>query len=71
MLRLPAFTPFFPTTLSEALRRKAESPESSFVAGGTDLYPNMKRRQQTPAVVVDVRGISELARLYRDTEGQL
>jgi 4-hydroxybenzoyl-CoA reductase subunit beta len=30
------------------------------VAGGTDLYPNMKRRQFTPAVLVGLRGIKEL-----------
>jgi 4-hydroxybenzoyl-CoA reductase subunit beta len=31
-----------------------------FVAGGTDLYPNMKRRQQTPATVISVTRLSEL-----------
>ena len=30
------------------------------VAGGTDLYPNMKRRQFTPKVLVSLRWISEL-----------
>src|SRR5436190_8401004 len=30
------------------------------VAGGTDLYPNMKRRQQEPSVVIGLRGIPEL-----------
>jgi 4-hydroxybenzoyl-CoA reductase subunit beta len=31
------------------------------VAGGTDLYPNMKRRQFEPSVLVGLRGIRELA----------
>ena len=31
------------------------------VAGGTDLFPNMKRRQFEPAVLVGLRGIRELA----------
>jgi 4-hydroxybenzoyl-CoA reductase subunit beta len=31
-----------------------------YVAGGTDLYPNMKRRHQTPAVVIGLRGLREL-----------
>src|SRR5262249_40921024 len=31
------------------------------VAGGTDLIPNMKRRQQTPALLVGLRRIPELA----------
>jgi len=33
------------------------------VAGGTDLYPNMKRRQQTPEVVVGLSRIPRLARI--------
>ncbi len=36
-------------------------PDGMFVAGGTDLYPNMKRRQQEPKTVVSLMGIRELA----------
>lgn len=72
MLRLPAFTPSFPTTISEAVRLKVEhAPDSAYVAGGTDLYPNMKRLVQTPRHVIDVRQVSELSRLTRGTGGQL
>lgn len=35
-------------------------PEGQFVAGGTDLYPNMKRRQQTPRTVISVMRLAEL-----------
>jgi len=38
-------------------------PEGMFVAGGTDLYPNMKRRHQEPKTVVSLMGIPELQRL--------
>lgn len=38
-------------------------PEAMFVAGGTDLYPNMKRRQQTPKVVIGLGKISSLRRI--------
>jgi 4-hydroxybenzoyl-CoA reductase subunit beta len=41
-------------------------PAGQFVAGGTDLYPNMKRRQQTPRVVVSVGRIAELRRIEGD-----
>ncbi|HJW76285.1 MAG TPA: FAD binding domain-containing protein, partial [Thermoleophilia bacterium] len=34
--------------------------EAMLVAGGTDLYPNMKRRQFEPKVLVGLRGIREL-----------
>jgi 4-hydroxybenzoyl-CoA reductase subunit beta len=35
-------------------------PQAAPLAGGTDLLPNMKRRQQTPATVVGLRGIAAL-----------
>jgi 4-hydroxybenzoyl-CoA reductase subunit beta len=35
-------------------------PDAMFVAGGTDLYPNMKRRQQTPKVVIGLAQIKDL-----------
>ena len=61
MLRLPAFRFLQPRTLSDALQMKADAgPDATYVAGGTDLYPNMKRRQQTPAVVVSLMRIPEL-----------
>jgi len=61
MLRLPAFTYLQPTSLAEALRMKADAgPEGSYVAGGTDLYPNMKRRHQEPTTVISLMGIEEL-----------
>ena len=60
MMRLPKFRYFAPTTVREALRiRAGEGPDAAYVAGGTDLYPNMKRRQQTPKVVI---GLSRVAR---------
>ena len=61
MLRLPRFTYLEPRTIADALRLRADAgPDSSFVAGGTDLYPNMKRRQQTPATVISIARIPEL-----------
>ena len=40
---------------------KADSgPGSSFVAGGTDLFPNMKRKQQTPTTVIGLGRLAEL-----------
>ena len=64
MLRLPAFTYLQPKSLNEALAMKADAgPEGMFVAGGTDLYPNMKRRHQEPRTVISLMGIPELRRL--------
>ena len=61
MLRLPSFRYLRPTTLNEALRMKSDAgPEGTYVAGGTDLYPNMKRRQQEPKTVISLMGVAEL-----------
>lgn len=43
-------------------------PDAMFVAGGTDLYPNMKRRQQTPKTVISVMRLSELHQITGNGE---
>src|SRR3979490_2603252 len=64
MLRLPPFTYLQPKTLRAALAMKADAgPEGMYVAGGTDLYPNMKRRHQEPKTVISLMGIEEMRRL--------
>src|SRR2546428_3784204 len=61
MIRLPPFTYLAPRTVEDAARLMAEhGRDAMLVAGGTDLYPNMKRRQFEPKVLVGLRGISEL-----------
>src|SRR6476660_9230840 len=61
MLRLPKFRYLQPRSVTEAIRMMADSgPDAMFVAGGTDLYPNMKRRQQTPKVVIGLAQIKDL-----------
>ena len=61
MMRLPRFRYLAPRTLAEAAAiLAAEGPEAMVVAGGTDLYPNMKRRHQTPRVVAGLRRIEAL-----------
>jgi 4-hydroxybenzoyl-CoA reductase subunit beta len=60
MLRLPPFRYVAPKTAREAARLLAgEGPDAMPVAGGTDLYPNMKRRQFTPKTLVGLRGLAE------------
>ena len=61
MLRLPRFRYHEATSIEEATRLGADAaPNAAYVAGGTDLYPNMKRRHQTPATVVSLHRIPEL-----------
>ena len=61
MLRLPSFRLLHPHSLSEAAQMLAdEGPGARIVAGGTDLWPNMKRRHQTAEVVISLQRVREL-----------
>ena len=61
MMRLPLFAFRAPTTLEEAARiLHGEGPSAMPLAGGTDLLPNMKRRQQVPRTLLSLRNIEAL-----------
>ncbi len=67
MLRLPKFTYHRPKTSQQAVEIVNDcGPEAMYVAGGTDLYPNMKRRTQTPTEVVSLTGIESLKTIEGD-----
>jgi 4-hydroxybenzoyl-CoA reductase subunit beta len=61
MMRLPTFDYRAPRSVKEAVKILAgEGEKAQVVAGGTDLYPNMKRRQVEPQTVIglkEVRGL--------------
>ena len=64
MMRLPWFDYRAPRSVAEAARILAgEGPAAMLIAGGTDLLPNMKRRHQTPKVLVSLRGIGDLKKV--------
>jgi 4-hydroxybenzoyl-CoA reductase subunit beta len=61
MMRLPFFEYRAPRTMREAADLLAAASDNTMlIAGGTDLLPNMKRRQQVPATLVGLRQIAEL-----------
>ncbi|MCK6461878.1 MAG: FAD binding domain-containing protein [Planctomycetes bacterium] len=61
MMRLPTFQYRAPKSVREAVKILAgEGPAAQVVAGGTDLYPNMKRRQVEPGTVVGLRELRGL-----------
>ena len=60
MMRLPHFTYHSPRTVREAAELLAAPGGAMLVAGGTDLLPNMKRRQQVPPTLIGLRRIDEL-----------
>jgi len=68
MMRLPPFTYLPAPTVDGAVKLLGEhGADAMLVAGGTDLYPNMKRRQFEPKVLVGLAGIGEM-RGVRGTE---
>jgi 4-hydroxybenzoyl-CoA reductase subunit beta len=72
MMRLPKFTYLVPREISDAVKMMGDAgPEGQFVAGGTDLYPNMKRRQQTPKTVISVARLKELTQITGDGQSGL
>jgi len=69
MLRLPEFRFIQAKTLAEAADALAgegvgSDREVRVVAGGTDLWPNMKRRHQKAQTVVSLMGIPGLAGIH-------
>ena len=67
MMRLPPFRYVAPKTAAEAARiLQGHGLEAMPVAGGTDLYPNMKRRQFEPKLLVGLRGLAGLSGVSAD-----
>ena len=61
MMRLPRFHYYRPRDIREAAQVLASEDNAMVIAGGTDLLPNMKRRQQTPRTLVALRHLEPLA----------
>jgi len=71
VLRLPAYRYHRPTTLADAVALKREFGSASmYVAGGTDLIPNMKHRLFEPAHLISLRRIRELGSI-QENSGEL
>lgn len=71
MIRTPSFRYRPARTIAEAARILADDPGAMLLAGGTDLVPNLKRRQQTPSTVVSLRRIDELRGIRAAGDGGL
>jgi 4-hydroxybenzoyl-CoA reductase subunit beta len=81
MLRLPRFRLLEPRSYGEAAHLLAENGAGTLdrargtltlrvmlVAGGTDLFPNMKRRQFTPEVLISLARVRDAAGIHRNGE---
>jgi len=72
MMRLPPFRRLVPKTIEDAARMlRDEGPDTMVVAGGTDLYPNMKRRHQMPKTLVSLRRVPEVRGVEWGDDGSL
>jgi len=67
MLRLPPFEYLIPKNLDDAVKLLGErGKDAMLVAGGTDLFPNMKRRQFEPKYLVGINALRELRGVRRE-----
>jgi 4-hydroxybenzoyl-CoA reductase subunit beta len=70
MMRLPLFEFRSPRTIAEAVRiLDGEGKNAMALAGGTDLLPNMKRRQQVPRMLMSLRQVKGLREIQLDNSG--
>ncbi len=70
MLRLPEFNYIRPKSLQDAARLMAElGNDAMIVAGGTDLYPKMKRGQFTPKNLVSLQSLPEMKGIRLESDG--
>jgi len=68
-MTMASFTLHRPRTLAEALEiLKTHAGDVRIVAGGSDLVINMRMRIETPAHVLELRGIDELRGISFDAE---
>ncbi|MDX1661854.1 MAG: xanthine dehydrogenase family protein subunit M [Gemmatimonadota bacterium] len=72
MMRLPTFVYHAPRSVEEAVEVKRDAPpEAMYVAGGTDLYPNMKRRHQDPPELIALHAVEGLGGIEPAADGGL
>ena len=70
MLRLPEFEYHQPRSLKQATKAMADlGADAMLVAGGTDVYPKMKRGQFTPRHLISLRSLRELKGIRQSQAG--
>src|SRR5438445_2489647 len=71
MLRLPRLRYLRPRSVEEAAEMAATNPGSAFIAGGTDLVPNLKRQQFDVSALISLNGLGDTAVVDGDADGGL
>ncbi len=70
MAGLPTFRLERPATAAAAVDLRAASPGSRFLAGGTDLLPNLRHGLAAPELLIDLGAVAEL-RAIEEGPGRL
>ena len=65
---MPDFRLLHPASVAEALAARKDNPEARFIAGGTDLVPNIRRGIEAPPALIDLNGVDAL-RTIDDADG--
>src|ERR1700716_689370 len=68
MLRLPRLSYLRPRSLDEASEMAASNPDAMFIAGGTDLVPNLKRRQFDVSTLISLNALPNGAAVDGDAK---
>src|SRR2546427_2419306 len=69
MLRLPRLDYLRPRSVEEATELAARNPGAMFIAGGTDLVPNLKRRQFDATALISLNALPATRRIEGDASG--
>ena len=69
MLRMPKFEVHLPRTVAEAVQLRVELPESLYVAGGTDLLPNLKHGLHRPRHLVSLAALEDFVGIEPTNDG--
>ena len=67
-MSMPDFQYLRPTTAADAVAMRAANASSRYIAGGTDLLPNIRRGLVETGVVIDLGGIAELTHIELDKD---
>ena len=68
MLRLPRLDYLRPRSVEEATELASKNPGAMFIAGGTDLVPNLKRRQFEVTSLISLNALPGTRRVDGDAE---
>jgi 4-hydroxybenzoyl-CoA reductase subunit beta len=68
VLRLPRLNYLRPRSIEEATELAAQNPGAMFIAGGTDLVPNLKRRQFDVTTLISLIALPSMRRIEGDAK---